>query len=202
MEFITPIVGTKGAFAAKPPFTLRPNTIYTCEAVRTLEEMYKEGIDVKARIYDPVSLGDTALFEAERIKKPKIVTLRSDDGFYAYIPNNYLNGVPDVETVPYHRVVLSVDMGMLPDNMDLGLILDQFSEFASLFLGVNATVRRHVIGIDQNPTKAQHEQLENVRKGALASYKTFAQQVKDLEVKLAAEKAKVKQLSQTVNKRT
>lgn len=203
MEQIIPTVGSTGVFKGSVPFLLSPNVIYTCESVRSMDDLYKDGINVKTAIYDPAFTGDPSFdFERERARKPKIVRLRSSDGFYIYIPTTFLVGVPDVTRVPYHQVVLSVDLGPLPDNMDLGLILNEFSVFASKFIGVNATVRKHVLSLSENPTDAEHQQLENARAAALATYSTHAQQVAKLQSQLDAANLKIKQLSQTVNKRT
>lgn len=176
----TPPLLTKGRYTVTAPYTTNPTAIYTCVAIRSFADIYQLGFDVYKTYYESMGLTNGAVvgsttfnFDAERARQPNIITLRSEDGTYLYVPDTYITSFPDMGEFLYNHMVLSVSLGALPDYLDLSALKAAVQGLVAQHFGVaTAVVSEHRSPSTTNPTRTQHESLEAARLGAITLLET------------------------------
>lgn len=183
---ITPSVGSKGRYTLSLPWTANAAKLYECEAIRSFDDIYELGVDVYQEYYVPMGLvdntvvgGNLFLFKEQRDANVCIITLRStDDGEYIYVPDSYISNSPVSNVKPYSHIVLSVDCGPLPDNLDLTALKSDLSDLAKGYLGIttpgNLVLENRAASTNQ-PTAIEADALETARLAAVTIKKSFQQ---------------------------
>lgn len=134
----TPSLYAAGKYEVNSPFVLDANFVYTCIAIRSFADIVAQDEDVFVNYYEPYAISD-ALFLADAAANVSIVTLRAEDSSIIYIPDSYILSFPDISNFAYSHLVLSLDFGALPDNLDLAHLKQQLANTALETLGVNIT---------------------------------------------------------------
>lgn len=167
---ITPLLGTKGKFNVKLPFTTHPAKLYEVIAIRSFDDVYKAGRDVYEDLYKKMGLIDgTATpdgvfdFATEKAKGPNIISLRDPSGEVLYVPDTFITTYPETKEVPYDHVVLSMSLGAIPQTLDLSSLMDDVKDFIQSRTGVGAEMQLHIAPSETNPTAEQHLALEAAR---------------------------------------
>lgn len=169
----TPIVGAKGRFTLKQPF-ITPNGTYTCKAVRSITDLYRDNVDVFNVYYEPNGLTRETLRLDEQ-QNASIVTLVSQTAtgnIIIYVPDTYIESYPEVDNVNYSRVIFSVDFGILPDALDLSHVESMIKSEAVVIFGKEPEVKKHIVEFNGFITVDEHEQLETSRLDAIANSDT------------------------------
>lgn len=171
-----PSINTSGRFVLKKPFIAKEQVRYNVTALREFSDLYVRGIDVYSKYYKPFGLvdgtvvnGKTFSFSAETKSNPVIVTLEGSDDTVLYVPSTYIDTYPIVGDVVYSRLILTADLGALPDDVPLDSILQDVEDLIQSRFGVNSVVRVARGYTDQQPTLEEHEILEQSRVGAITS---------------------------------
>lgn len=169
---LTPELHTKGFYEFKLPWSPTLGVTYECLAVRSFEDIYKLGIDVYTHYYASVGLvngqtiGATKFdFEVESKLYPNIVTLKGSDGSMLYIPDTFIDNMPDKSLVPYSEVILAVSLGPVPDVENLDSIKGDVTALIAARMNIDATVNICKASIQSNPTVEEHRLLQALRKG-------------------------------------
>ena len=195
MARMTPALGAKGLYQLRAPWTIAGNTtIYTCIAIRSLDDFVDRGVDVLSKVYTPVQLDATAL-AADRTEGAMIITLASPNRPYIYVPDTYIEAYPTLDGVAYSHAVLSVDLGAIPDGLDLAFIKAQIQGVVEDSFGIiDATVNEHVAPSSGYVSQSQHQALETARNAAINNRETDRSQVLKLQVTVAAQAQKIQEL--------
>jgi len=163
-------MGMKGRFTLKAPWTIDANKFYEVVALREFVDIYRAGEDVYEKIYVSRGLTDGTIigtetfnFQTEFEKKPLVVTLKATTGELIYVPTTYILTLPDSSEVPYKQVLLSVNLGALPDYVDVDILIATYNDLALNALGVNAITYLAVHPVVSNPTIDQHTTMEIAR---------------------------------------
>lgn len=183
---ITPTIGAKGRYTLTLPWSANAAKLYECEAIRSFDDIYELGVDVYQEYYVPMGLvdntvvnGNLFLFKEQRDADVCIVTLRStDDGEYIYVPDSYITNNPTINVKPYSNIVLAVDCGPLPDNLDLSALKSDLSDIAKGYLGITtpgSLVLEHRAASTNQPTALEADALEAARTAAVTIKKSFQQ---------------------------
>lgn len=182
-----PAMNAKGRFELKEPFSCKPDVIYEVTAIREFSDLYYQGVDVYREYYVPAGLlngveykGTTFNFNEEVIQFPSIVTLEGTDRTIIYVPSTYIVSFPEVsEAETYSRLIMSVDLGALPDNLDLSGVIKEVNDMVSKRVGINAQAVLSRAYTPTQPTWEQHVVLENTRLGNIKAIdNTYAQKEK------------------------
>lgn len=170
-----PSLDTRGRFVLTSPFIAKSDVIYSVIALRELADIYLSGIDVYTTYYESAGLvndvevnGSVFSFDDESSLSPIIVTLEGTDGSLTYVPSTYIESFPNMGEVTYSRVVLSADVGALPDTVSVASILVDIEDLISSRFGVDATVKINRAFADVQPTSDEHEILEASRIGSIS----------------------------------
>lgn len=185
MAGVTPPLLTRGRYTLITPFTALPTTLYTCAAIRTMQECQIHGEDVLNDIYIKAGL-TKADYDRDSKAGAKIVTLLSDEATPIYVPDSYIESYPNYDAVPYSHTVLSIDLGALPDYVSLANLQQEISALTSDVVGKESKVTVHRGASTGLVTPEQHEVAEVARVAAIKRRTTYRAENIRLENEKAA----------------
>lgn len=172
MRLKTPSIYATGKWAITPPFSVDPNAVYVCSAIRSIEDLVVRGIDPYVEFYEPNGL-DREVFNGDVTNMVNIITLMSDTNPTVYIPDTYISSYPDSTVIPYRHIVLSMSLGAVPDSLVLNDLKNKMEELTLSSIGVSSTVNIHQANsIVEGVSQTNHQTLENNRLAALANNST------------------------------
>lgn len=133
-----PPVNTSGVINLATPFQAlcAANVPYTVAAVRTLSDIVASGQDPYSLYYEPGSI-DQAKFEQDIADNVCILSLKSPDGDWVYVPNSYLLSAPVATGVPYSSCLVGIRLGALPESLSLAYFMATVQQLAHDLLGVS-----------------------------------------------------------------
>lgn len=163
----TPHMGQSGIYQFKEPFDsyYRPSEyILKVISIRSFEELSSSGYDVFEQYYDFHSI-DEDEFDQDAENGVYIVTFEEQQtGFQISIPSSYIDGPPTSDIVDYHRMIVSVDMGMIPRKLDIEHLLERVSNDSKMIIGIQPTITKLSAPYTGIITREEHESLESARK--------------------------------------
>lgn len=170
---LTPPVNASGIFTLAPPFAaqLIPGVNYTCIAVRKFADIQKLGIDPYEIFYVPNALSET-IYLADVQAGECIVTLRSNGGAFLYVPTSYITSYPNMGGIPYTAIVLGINLGAIPNYVDLSAIKTKISNVVHDSFGVTPDIQQAAISETKNMSIADANAIESARLAAITDNQT------------------------------
>lgn len=134
----TPGINATGVYVLYTPWVVEAGAIYRAEAIDGFESLEANGVDVYARYYQAyedqgITIQD---FQRDRLNAINIITLMSDTAETIYVPSSYIKEFPRSIAYPYSRVLLSVDLGLLPDGVSLQTTIENIQSHVSELVGI------------------------------------------------------------------
>ena len=176
---MVPSVGDKGTFTLKAPWVIDQKSEYTCQAIRSFNEITKNGINVYDTFYKPKGVSEES-YKADADAGVVIVALRSSIGTFIYVPSSYLIGVPNGGGYAYSRRLLTVDLGALPLTLGTDSLRSDMVTFINAKFGVNPTILEVELPISEVVTPENHETIERGRKGRITEPGNLESRYQDL----------------------
>lgn len=173
MANFIPSIGVKGLYHLLSPFdtALLPNVPYECTAIRSMSELVASGIDPQATYYTPAGL-TTAIYLSDTAAQVRIITLQSDSGIPVYVPSTYLNTFPDIGGVPYTTLVLAINIGAIPDYLNLAYLKSKIAATVLENLGIVSEVKTVVVSQPTILSQATHATVEAAREAIVGVVST------------------------------
>lgn len=191
----TPELYAKGFFTFKLPWVAKDGVVYECLAIRSFEDIYKLGVDVYNRYYLAAGIIEGQLldtgnfnFEEESKSRPNIITLKGSDGTMLYIPDTFIESIPDKGIVPYSEIVLAVSLGLIPDNENLSSLKADVEALVAARTNISPTVHICKVSTVSNPTEEEHELLQALRMGDSADIRPNTQMLLEKALSDVAER--------------
>lgn len=179
MQKKTPALKSKGRYTLVEPWIANPAILYTCESVRSFEDIGRLGTDVYKTYYESMGVTNGTIwggglfdFRDEYNNNVNIITLLGDDNSVIYVPDTFIANFPDLSEVPYSHVILSFSIGAIPDSLLLDTLKSSVSALVAQQLGLIPVVSVHKLASDVNPTSSEHAALEAARLGAITLLET------------------------------
>lgn len=181
----TPSIYARGKYEVLAPFALVPDVSYTAIAIRSFRDVQAEGIDIFAAYYEPKGL-DRAKYDTDRVNAVSLVTLAADEHPQVIIPTSYIKTVPLSVGTGFSRMVLAVDIGVLPDSLDLSYLNAEIKSLVSDLTGLteDVEVKTYTAPVTGLLTPEQAEAFEQNRLAAIKGRATFYAHNKQLEEEL------------------
>jgi hypothetical protein len=191
-----PTVGARGVFTILAPFAaLMPAASIsnssvavqprmTCVAVRSLTELVASGNNPQADDYTANGL-DATVYQTDLNNGVVIVTLQADDGMLVQVPSSYIGSYADPNGVPYQVMLLSVNLGALPSNVDLSFVSQQVVEVIQDSLGVTTTAKIQIVSNTAMMSQADSAQIETARTASITNSTTAQSKVLSLQAQVA-----------------
>ena len=173
----TPPIETAGLYVVESPFTLVPKVLYTCSAIDSFTALAMRNVDVYAKYYEPNSISKD-IFDKHVLMNANIVFLRSETHPTVPVPDTFITSFPDMSDVPYCAMVIGLELGSLPDALNLDDLETRLKELCMHVLGVTASSSLVRIPTSDFVSISDHRALEQNRIGNMTIKET------DLAVKL------------------
>lgn len=183
MSNLVPPIDTRGIYLLASPYaeSLQPGELYRCAAIRSFRDVENQGGNVFTEYYENRNLSQ-ADCEKDRRNDVKIVTLLSDAYAPVYVPSSYILSYPDIGTRNYQRVVLSVDLGPLPDVLDLTFVKTKMAGVVQESFGVTPKVNIAIAPMSGVVTSEESDAREIARQSAVTNATTdYALYLKERE---------------------
>lgn len=168
-------INTAGKFVLKKPYVAKESVKYNVTALREFSDLYIKGVDVYSQYYKPYGLidgvevnGSTFSFATEAKLNPTIITLEGSDDTVIYVPSTYVESFPVSGDVTYSRLILTADLGALPDSVSLESILQDMEDLIQANFGIRPVVNIARGFTIEQPTMDEHLVLEQSRIGSIA----------------------------------
>lgn len=191
-----PQVGITGIYHVLPPFSLQ-DTEYTCTNISLITDLIKNNVDVYNLYYAPVGLTQNQ-FNTDVANKVLIVTLTSNNNFITTIPNTYIDLTPTEPTVAYRRIVISLDLGYLPKDVDLSQLALDLNDIVRSRIGVNSNLLINLLPNENLIRKSEYEQNEILRQALITNTQSFYAGLVQAETRIAALQDKVNALETVI----
>lgn len=172
MNNLVPPVGTRGRYTVASPFVVNEGVIYRCTALRRFSDVENQGLRVFESFYQPRGLTTTDV-SRDRQAGAYIATLESDRYAPVYVPTTYITSYPDGAFRKYQRVVISAELGPMPDSIDLTFAEQQVSDVLSDTIGIAPRVILSIAPLSDQVTPDEHEALEVARVNAIKTRTTY-----------------------------
>lgn len=170
---LTPPIGASGIFRLGGPYAalLQTNVSYTCDAVRKMADIIVLGIDPHAEFYAEHGL-TYQQYQNDLKNSECIVSLRSNGGHWVYVPTSYILSYPDMGGIPYTALVLGINIGAVPNYLDLSVIKQRIVDLVRETIGVTSTVAQVAISPTKKLPQADHNAIEANRVANITSTRT------------------------------
>jgi hypothetical protein len=138
---IIPSVGVSGLWSLASPFNskLLPNIPYTCIAIRKLSDIVAAGGNPEADYYAINGL-DNNRYISDLNNGACIITLQGGSGSIVYVPSTSINNYPDIGGVPYTVLALAINLGAIPDSLDLSYLKYRVGDVVRDTIGIQPNV--------------------------------------------------------------
>jgi hypothetical protein len=156
----TPNINATGIYSVKVPFTVVEGSVYKCVEISKITSLVSSGVDVYTVYYEPYGLAQED-YTADKDLDVNIVKLVSLSGEPELtLPSSYIEGIPSSAMVPYNRMLVSIDLGMLPDSLSLASLVTELTNLSTDITGATPTVKLHRVPVLGGIDLKQHELLE------------------------------------------
>ena len=196
---MTPGLYSTGKYTVRSPRLIDADTIYTCIAIRSFDDVYQKGEDVYETYYEPYGIvngvsvdGRPFDFELETANNPNIITLQNKFGALYYVPDTFITSYPNQTDVIYSQRILSVTLGPLPIDLDISNITAEIADLVTDKLGIaNPIVRENSVPVLTNPSYEEHLSMERSRKAAIVRNESLREQLIAAQKQISRLQAKV-----------
>lgn len=142
-NYLIPNLGATGAITLKDPFAglCAANVPYKVSSVRTMQDIVANGADPYNTYYAPYSISEEKF--AQDVKDGVvIISLLSPTGETVSVPNSYLANLPVATGIPYATMLVGINLGPLPLDLNLAYFMTVVQNAARDLLGVeNADIK-------------------------------------------------------------
>lgn len=134
----TPAINATGLYELLSPWNSSHYSLtdaYRCESISGFNALQEKGVDVYKTFYSPMNISkeEYALDEQADIN---IVTLMSSDGLATVdVPSSFIKKFPNSNSAPYSRLIVTFDLGAIPDSLNISDTLIRAAAFFELELG-------------------------------------------------------------------
>lgn len=195
MSGYIPSIGIRGVFTLLTPFETRllPQVSYSCIAVRRLADIVAAGGDPKAEYYTPNGLSDEQ-YNQDLVSSACIITLQAGSASVEYIPSSYISGFPEIGGIPYTGLLLAMNIGAVPDSLDLSYVKQRLAELVLENLGIATTAEAVVASLPSILSPAEHQALVATREQAMGTITTDYSRFLEAQNSLIAAQSKIAEL--------
>lgn len=199
VSYVIPTVGMSGYYKLLAPFdqTIEPNSIYTCQAVRSITDLLSTNEEPLNTIYLKNGLTKEE-YETDVAERMLIVTLQGGFGEWVQIPVKYIQTYPLASGVLYHRLGIAVGLGMVPVNMDVTMVGRAIEEAVYGVLAVTPSIKPIQLSKPTLLTEDQHAEIEANRTGILELKPSLQKQLDDKTAECERLRNVIKNLEQFI----
>ena len=192
-----PRFNATGKWELRAPYSCSLTKSYRCAAIENFPALEHEKIDIHSRFYAGKGL-PVSVFNADRSASVVIVTMIAEDGEVIYVPSSYIIKFPNSLSVPHLYTVLSVDMGLMPTDMDYHSLVTEVNNLVQEMVGVTTETHVNVIPGENFISEEEANTMKNARHQAQNAAPSLRARAGELNDKLEGAKLKIKQLQNSL----
>lgn len=162
MARLTPPIGAVGLYELTQPWLASTTKVYTNKAIRSFADLRVKNIDPYTLAYKPYGSTQAQATEDEAAGAC-IISLFADDGEVIYVPDTKIVSYPNQGNWHYRHLILSLDLGLIPDNLSLDWAQAKVVEELQGIVGIKPIVKLHEGVLRNSVTQAEHDRLEAAR---------------------------------------
>ena len=184
---MTPIMHARGKWELLAPWTadLVADASYVCIAIDSFQKVLAEGINIFEAYYKPKGLSQEK-YDTDRVNATSLVTLHSDDHGEIVVPTTYIKSAPTSVSSGFSRLVMGLDVGVLPDSIDLSYTTAEIKALFSALTGLtDVEVTMYTAPITGTMTPEQAASFEANRLAAIEKRATFYATNEKLQARVA-----------------
>lgn len=170
---LIPDIGASGIYTLSVPFNtvLTQNASYKCLAIRQLQDIVASGVDPFQAYYvsapTPISQDQ---YTADLANGVCIVSLQASSGAVVYVPSSFIASFPAKGGVPYTNLMMAVDLGAMPDYVDLTFLKQQITDLVQTTVGLtNVLIQTVTVSPTTNLSSADHALAEAARQANITN---------------------------------
>jgi len=184
-----PTIGAYGIYQLKPPFDtqVKSGVSYKCVAVRELQDFVTIGVDPKALYYTKNNIDDSVWETDSNDPNTCIVSLVSDSNQWIYVPSSFVLAYPNLGGVPYTARVLGINLGAIPDGLDLSNLITNIQNTVKDTIGIQAQAKSVIVSDTKMLSDEDHNTLEAAREDLVNSSQTDRAQLLALQAENQAQ---------------
>lgn len=174
MASMTPQLGARGKYQLQSPFDTQvvASASYTCVATRKLIDFTEVSRDPKILYYDANNLDPSIWIRDSQDSSVCIVTLVSDSGQWIYVPSTFIIAYPDLGGIPYSVRILGINLGAIPDTMDLSNLQSSIQNLVRDTVGIQSTAQSVVCSDVKILSQEDHDTIETARQSLITNSQT------------------------------
>ena len=155
--------GVKGNFKFTVPFDRHnSNKVLEVTSVRDIGEILDSGEDLYEFIYKPAGLSREEM-KRDLKNGVKIVVFKDSGGLYLYVPSSKIALSPDISGYLYTEKVIGIDLGPLPDDLDLEQLKIDISQLVEGRIGIKPAIQVVKASDSRYITEADNTQFNAAR---------------------------------------
>ena len=131
-------------------------------------------------LYAPMGLNELEYKQDIKDNIP-VITLAYTDRYgiekFIRVPHNYIESISNKADIVYTNRMLVMDLGYLPENLDLSPILNDLKDYIIHRTGVSPEIADTCINEVEFVNQDQHDIRETIRSNNITVYKTLSTQL-------------------------
>lgn len=148
-------------------------------------------------VYNPVGLNEIE-YRQDRQDDIKIVTFAYTDlnnvEHLFRVPHNYIAEVYDNGVIPYTNRTLVLNLGYLPEDLNLSYMYTDLLDLVTTMTGVSPSITDVSVGEREFVTSSDNEDREAIRRNNVTVNKTLSVQLEERNIELTEILTRLKEL--------
>ena len=195
---LSPQVGVKGVYNVLPPFALE-SSVYECTKIITVTALIKSGVNVYDTYFRPYQLSELE-YKNYLDNNYRIVTLVGEGGDEVTLPEFYISLIPLEGNILYGNIGLLVNLGELPIDTPLDILIQIIHDQVVDVIGVLPVVKK--LGLDRfKYLTSEDANLRSIKRKLLkGKYETNYGTIRSYQARLAASEQRCKALEELLTR--
>lgn len=192
---LIPNIGVKGLFHLLPPYDTQvlKDVAYTCVAIRRMSDILVAGGDPFNDYYTSVGLSEDT-FKADLASGVCIISLQAAPNIFIYVPSSYIVSFPDIGGIPYTTLLLGINLGAVPDSMDLSYLKNKIAADVLETLGIESEVTAVAASLPMLLSTTDSAAFEAARRARIGTVVTDYSKYLASEAMLASARQRITEL--------
>jgi hypothetical protein len=199
-KYLVPPINIKGKFRVTDELNgiIRSDVEYKVTGVRSIKDIIADGIDVKQLVYLNQGLTEDE-YKQDLEDDVPIVTLQSPSNDIYNIPASKIISIPDYTGVKYTERTIAINLGQLPDKLDLDFIIPDINDLIKSRIGVEPKTKVFKTSQPIIYTHTEYETNEAIRKAVITNNESCFSKLQKLNTAFDIHKKRTKLLLKRLN---
>jgi hypothetical protein len=194
---MVPLLNSAAAYTFLPPFnTNNGNVIYTCKAISFIRECLANKQNPYETIYLKNNLSKET-YENALHNDELIISFQTTQDRWLYIPSSYIQS-SNLNGVPYHRVMIGINLGSLPVDFVIEGMYDTISGIVLDNLGIQPTIKKVILSPQALISTTDHETVGILRESRKADHPSSILKCAEYESQITEYRERIEELEEYI----